>query len=143
MNETLEQKNLGLTAALETLIDELNEEGFIDDLAISGKESCLSPEMEITLFRIAKEAVNNIKKHSHAGKVAISINYYGAKIKLKINDNGRGFKLPESLSELVNQGKLGLIGIEQWTRLNGGSFAIESQPAKGTELIVTLPVRYL
>jgi PAS domain S-box-containing protein len=129
---------LGLTAALETLIDELNEEGFKANLEISGKEISLSPEMEITLFRITQEAVNNIKKHSQAVKVTISINYGSAKIRLKINDNGRGFKLPESLTELAAQGKLGLIGIEQRTRLYGGAFSIESEPQKGTELTIIL-----
>ena len=131
---------LGLTAALETLADDLSYKGIRTHLMVTGKEKPLSPDMEITLFRIAQEAVNNIKKYSRASKASLEIAFTRTRVKLVISDNGKGFNLPPRLSELVNQGKLGLIGIEERTRLYGGSFSIRSQAQKGTRIAISLPV---
>jgi PAS domain S-box-containing protein len=131
---------LGLTAALETLTDELNKKGIKTNTVISGKERPLPPEIEITLFRITQEALSNIKKYSHATTVNITLCYSPARVKLVINDNGQGFRIPERLSELANEGKLGLIGIEERTRLYGGSFSLYSRPRKGTRITISLPV---
>ena len=109
-------------------------------MAVTGNERPLTSEMEITLFRIAQEALNNIKKYSRAEKVNLNVHYNKTKIKLTISDNGCGFKLPERLSELALQGKLGLIGIEERTRLYGGIFSIQSQPEKGTKITIVLPL---
>ncbi len=131
---------LGLPAALETLIDELNEKDLEAHLTVSGEERPLTSDMEITLFRIAQEALNNVKKYSQARKVDLDVSYGKTKIKLTVSDNGRGFDLPSRLSELAAQGKLGLLGIEERTRLYGGNFSIQAQPRKGTKIIITLPV---
>jgi PAS domain S-box-containing protein len=131
---------LGLTAALETLTDELSKKGIKTSLTMAGKERPLFPDMEITIFRIVQEALSNIIKYSLATKVNVNLSYTGAKLKLVIEDNGQGFSLPCSLRELANQGKLGLIGMEERTRLYGGNFTIRTQPKKGTAIIVTLPV---
>ncbi len=131
---------LGLTAALETLADELNDKGIQAHLQVTGKEKPLAPDMEITLFRITQEALNNIKKYSSASKVSLSIKYTRSKITLSIVDNGQGFNLPVRLTELANQGKLGLIGMEERARLYGGIFSIQSQAKRGTKITVSLPV---
>ncbi len=131
---------LGLLASLETLTDELNEKGIKTQLTVTGQERPLPSDMEITLFRITQEALSNIKKYSMAGKVSISVNYLTDRVRLTITDNGQGFSLPERLSELANQGKLGIIGMEERTRLYGGSFAIHTRAKRGTRITVTLPV---
>jgi PAS domain S-box-containing protein len=131
---------LGLTAALETLVDELNVKDLEAQFTVTGEERPLSADMEITLFRIAQEALNNVKKYSRAKMVDLDIIYSENKIKLIIGDNGQGFTLPHRLSELALQGKLGLLGIEERTHLYGGTFSIQTQPKKGTKIIITLPL---
>ncbi len=131
---------LGLTAALETLIDELNGKDLEARLTVTGEDRPLASDMEITLFRIAQEALNNVKKYSRAKKVNLDISYGNNKVKLTVSDNGQGFSLPDRLSELAIQGKLGLLGIEERTRLYGGTFSIQAQPKKGTKITVTLPL---
>ena len=131
---------LGLIAALETLTDELHEKGIKANITTSGKERSLPPDVEITLFRIAQESLSNIKKYSLATQVNVSVVYSDTKIKLIIVDKGQGFSLPERLIELANEGKLGLIGIEERTRLYGGSFSIHTRPRKGTKITITLPL---
>ena len=100
-----------------------------------GDERSLPPDMEITLFRITQEALSNVKKYSLAGKVNVSVDYSGDKVRLAITDNGQGCNLPPRLSELANQGKLGIIGMEERTRLFGGTFFIQTQPQNGTKII--------
>ncbi|MDD5701205.1 MAG: PAS domain S-box protein [Dehalococcoidales bacterium] len=130
---------LGLTAALETLTDDLSQKGISAGLKVSGKEKLLSSDMEITIFRITQEALNNITKYSLAKNVDIHLSYRNNYVKLTISDNGQGFKLPERLSELAVQGKLGLIGMEERARLHGGYFTIRSEPQKGTIINIRLP----
>jgi PAS domain S-box-containing protein len=131
---------LGLTAALETLTDDLQGKGIKAELTVTGEEKPLSPDLEITLFRIMQEALSNVKKYSLAGQVTANLCYTKTRIRLSIADNGQGFKLPQSLGELANQGKLGLIGIKERSRLFGGTFSIRTQPKKGTKLTITLPI---
>ena len=70
----------------------------------------------------------------------IHLQYTRAKVKLIISDDGKGFQIPDSLRDLANQGKLGLIGIEERARLSGGTFYIKSHTKKGTMITVALPV---
>ena len=121
-------------------MDELNKKEIKTDLVVLGKEKSLSPDLEINLFRMAQEAANNIKKHSRATRASITIIYAGAKVKLTVWDNGQGFKLPASMSDLANQSKLGLIGIGERARCYGGAFSLRSQLRKGTKLTIILPV---
>jgi PAS domain S-box-containing protein len=130
---------LGLIAALETLTDELNKKGINAHLKVSGQEISLPPDIEITIFRIIQEALNNVKKHSLATKVNIFVYYNSTSVRLSITDNGKGFKIPKRLSELTNQGKLGIMGMEERTRMYGGNFSICSEPDKGTKITIRLP----
>lgn len=132
---------LGLPAALETLTDELNGKNLEAHLIVTGKEKPLTSDVEITLFRMAQEALNNVKKYSQARKVNLNMCYSNTKVKLTVDDNGHGFCLPSRLSELATQGKLGLLGIKERTRLYGGTFSIQAQPEKGTQITITLPLR--
>ncbi len=132
---------LGLPASLEILAEELCNEGINTSFNISGKEKALSPEQAITLYRIAQEAVSNIKKYSRASKASINLEYLRSKIRLSISDNGKGFALPAHPGDLGALGKLGIIGMSERARLNRGNFSIKSIPEKGTSVQVILPVK--
>jgi len=128
---------VGLVPALEILIEELNKEHMIkSSLEIRGSERRLKPETELALFRIAQEAIRNIRTHSRATKAAIRVRFTESRIKLVVSDNGRGFDVPDMLSTFPPEGKLGLIGMQERTRLLGGKFSIKSQAGKGTTLLV-------
>ena len=57
-------------------------------------------------------------------------------VRVRISDNGKGFKLPEVLDEFASQGKLGLIGMRERVRLLGGDLSLVSKAGKGTDIIV-------
>jgi signal transduction histidine kinase len=101
---------LGLPAALENLIEDAKTKGRYDaELEIKGVEQPLTEDIQLTLYRITQEALNNIIKHSQASKVCIRLRYFSDKISLVISDNGQGFNVKQGLEAAVRRGSLGLI----------------------------------
>lgn len=138
--EVLDQ--MGLIPAIELLAEELTNEGKIKAwFEKIGTQQRLSTETEVTLFRIAQEAMRNIRKHSQATEVAIRIEFGTETIKLQIKDNGKGFEPPKRMSTLTMGGRLGLIGMNERARLINGRFTIKSRPGKGTTIAVEAVVR--
>lgn len=130
-------EKLGLMPALELLTDELNTGGKTKaQLEVTGDERRVSAEAELVLFRIAQEAVRNIWRHSQTTEAIVRVKFTPEKVKLSVTDNGMGFELPEVLSDLASEGKLGLIGMQERARLLDGSFLVESQMGKGTTVAV-------
>ena len=58
---------------------------------------------------------------------------------MTVSDNGLGFELPSRLDDLPRSGKLGLTGIQERTRLLGGTLKVKSTPGKGTTVVVEVP----
>ena len=92
------------------------------------------------LFRIAQEALTNVRKHSQATKALVRVDFTDHRIKLSVQDNGKGFKMPSGVGDLTRSGKLGLAGMEERVQLLGGTLNIQSQPGKGTNLTVEVPL---
>lgn len=128
---------VGLVSALELLAEELNSEQNIStSLEISGAERRLEPEAELALFRIAQEALSNIRRHSGAKKAEVKLLFTGRKVKLTVSDDGKGFQLPEVLGDLANEGKLGILGMQERTSLFNGKFSVRSAVGRGTVVAV-------
>jgi len=133
--------DLGLLPSLEWLSDDLEGQfGIKADLRVLGTERRFIPEAELLFFRIIQEAVSNVRRHAEASQVEITIEYDEGKTRGIIRDNGKGFELPKNLGELSRTGKLGLVGMEERARLLGGSLSLESEPGKGTTVVVEAPV---
>lgn len=132
--------DLGLVAAVEWLAEALEKEGGIElRVESDGMDREPSSEIQIVLFRIAQEALNNIRKHSRASRVDISITGSGIGITMIITDNGTGFVVPDHVEDNVSEGQLGLMGMDERADLVGGRLDISSSPFRGTRLTVTLP----
>ena len=133
--------HLGLIPAIRSLADSLEEtDGIVTDFAIKGEEKRLEADVELSLFRIVQEALNNIKKHAEATEVSVTAEFNGREIKLNIRDNGKGFTLPKNMDSLPRRGMLGLMGIRERVWLLGGTLEINTEPGKGASLTVTVPV---
>jgi two-component system sensor histidine kinase DegS len=133
--------DMGLIAALQWLADNINREGGTRvTVDVNGGEQELATEAKLVLFRIAQEALSNIKRHSGATQAAVSLKYEEGKITLSVADNGKGFELPPRLSDMASQGKLGLTGMEERARLLGGTLLVQSSPGKGTIVTAQLPL---
>ncbi len=97
-------------------------------------------EIETALFRIGQEAITNISKHAQAQQVAISLQIESKQVRLCISDDGIGIQLDPTLTDRGNRGAWGLLGMRERAELLGGTLTIESNPAQGTHLCVTLPL---
>jgi PAS domain S-box-containing protein len=132
--------DLGLIPALEWLASDMTDHFNISvTFQTNGAERRLSPEMELLLFRIAQEALSNVRKHSGASNAWITLDFEDKRLVLMVKDNGRGFKPPDRLSDLTGMAKLGLAGMAERTRLLGGDLRINSEPGKGTTVRVEVP----
>ncbi len=134
--------DLGLVPALRSLTNSLEEtDGIITEFTVTGEQKRLDGELELSLFRIVQEALNNVKKHAQASEVRVSAEFHGDGIQLNVIDNGRGFELPKSMDILPRSGMLGLMGIRERVWLLKGLLEIDTGPGKGTALMVTVPVK--
>jgi len=133
--------DLGLVAALEWLTDELAKNQGIDASAeITGQELALAAEVQLLLFRIAQEALNNTRKHARASSVVLRLEFGDDSLTMTVSDNGRGFEVPRIIGNLAGIGKLGLAGMQERVKLIGGSLKIDSEIGEGTTITVRVPV---
>jgi len=128
---------LGLLPALEWLTtDAAKYSGISTSVKVIGTERRLSEEVELVLFRITQEALRNVWRHSQATKAEITVRFDESRTCITIADNGKGFKLSKSMGELARDGKLGLAGMQERAQLLNGTVTVESEPGKGTRVIV-------
>ena len=102
----------------------------------------LARETEMSLYRIAQEALNNVVKHAHATSAHVTLKRESAGVRLSVVDNGHGFdaqviQLAETLD--VGQAGFGLNGMAERVRLLGGTLTIQSAPGQGTNITALLP----
>jgi PAS domain S-box-containing protein len=132
--------DLGLIPALEWLLSNLEKQYNINtSMNINGKQRRLAPEKELILFRIAQEALSNTRRHSNASAVSISIDIEDTALTMIISDDGIGFSIPQRASELVQSGRLGIVGMRERARLVGGTLVIQSESEKGTTVTLRVP----
>lgn len=134
--------HLGLLAALEWLTEEMAVSyGIEAEVKIAGTPRRLSPDTELTLFRIAQEALNNVRKTSRATEATVCIEFKADEVRLAVADNGTGFALPDMLSDFAAKGQLGLLGMHERARSLGGMLSVHSEPGKGTVVTVDIPAQ--
>lgn len=132
--------DLGLLPTLEELTADLNrQDGLQAEFRVRGEERRLSSETELTLFRIAQEALNNVRKHAQANHVVTTVELSDSAVRLTVEDDGKGFNPPTLIDHPAPAGKLGLIGMHERARLLGGSLTVDSKPGKGTRVVVSVP----
>ncbi len=125
----------GVIAALEYLVNEFH--GDIPVLQFHHHAHCgrLAPTLEVAIFRIAQEALSNIRKHSEAKRAQMCLLQHGEWLRLMIKDWGKGFDLSK-----VREDSFGLQGIRQRARLLGTRAIIDSLPNQGTTIVVDFPI---
>lgn len=133
-------EDLGLVTALNMLARDASQTMQIPvDFQITGMEKRLSPEVELAFYRMAQEGLSNIARHAEANYARLHLTFAGEAITLTVEDDGRGFTVPESPAEMTNYGHYGLLGIQERAELIGARLTILSAPGKGTNLTIELP----
>jgi signal transduction histidine kinase len=123
-----------LEVAIAKAVNEFRQtSGILPDTMIQVSQP-IPAEISTALYRIIQESLTNIYKHSAATQVSIDIRETPEAIQLQINDNGQGFN-PEG-----NTTGFGLQGMRERTATLGGQFFLVSQPGKGCQITVSIPL---
>jgi signal transduction histidine kinase len=132
--------DLGLLPTLEELTSDMERQvGLETEFFAAGERRRLSSEVELTIFRIAQEALSNIRRHARATKVTTRVELSDTAVRLRIEDDGIGFRPPKLTDDLRAEDGLGLIGMHERARLLGGSLRIESEQGVGTTVVAEIP----
>ena len=127
----------GLPAAFRALAVQLQERTRIRiDIVARDWPKAVPDEVEIVLYRIGQEALQNVVKHSGATSVRLLLVMSDGVAELSVVDDGTGFD-PDALDE---SGRLGLMGMKERVALVGGRLEVESTPGAGTWLSARVPV---
>jgi signal transduction histidine kinase len=114
------------------------DNGVSAEVTATGTVLGLHPEVEVTLLRVAQEALANVAKHASATRAGITLSYMEDVVSLDIRDDGVGF-CPKERGPAGSAGGFGLTGMEQRVRRLAGSVAIESEPGHGTAISASVP----
>jgi len=131
--------DLGLVSALRARVEAGESENLDAHIELQGEARRLPDDLELTLYRVAQEALNNVVKHAQAHRVTLVLGFKPDQVSLSVQDDGRGFQIPENLLSLVNSGNYGLVGISERVQLANGTLALTSNLREGTLLKVHIP----
>ncbi|GIK63311.1 MAG: sensor histidine kinase [Chloroflexota bacterium] len=105
-------------------------------LEIEGGRRSLPVRIEAGLYRVVQESLTNIRRHAHANTVTIRISMTPENVYLMIEDDGYGF----DPSNIPQEGRYGLIGLNERVKLLGGTLNLQSNPNSGTRVEVQIPL---
>lgn len=131
----------GLSAAIDSLAHDWSERcGIQVHLEIDPGLGRLPETIELSVFRIVQEGLNNIRKHAGARNVRLSVKRTAsASLLVRLEDDGQGLIVPVDLAALSVNKHFGLVGISERVALLGGTMNIESSHGQGMRLQVEVP----
>jgi signal transduction histidine kinase len=134
--------SLGLVAVVRSQVRTMNETApFRTTLEVEGDEKIELPEEVIMcVYRVLQEGLLNASKHSDARQVQVKLGISHNQVSLVVNDNGKGFVVPERLGQFTVDDHFGLLGMYERVELVNGKMDIQSCPGQGCQMIVEIPL---
>lgn len=127
----------GFFEAVEDLFEQINDSGKIKaEMHIEGDKIRLQENLEIMLYRIIQEMVNNTLKYAEAKNISLIIGVLSEKLNIQFSDDGKGFEVEEKLKQKT----VGLTNIISRVNFIKGEISIESLPGKGTIFFLYIPL---
>ncbi len=112
--------------------------GVAAEVETTGEVRLLHPEVEVTLLRVAQEALANVAKHARAARAWVTLSYMGDVVTLDVRDDGAGFA-PGATGGSASGGGFGLIAMRQRVQRLAGQLEVESEPGAGTAISASVP----
>lgn len=133
--------SLGIGAAIVSFADEWERRAGVHvSLDLDPHLGRLPEGIELSVFRIVQEALNNVRKHSQATAVTIALKHTSARtLRITISDNGQGLAEGLDLASLGATGHYGLLGISERVALLGGRLSLRNQTNGGLRIRVEVP----
>ena len=128
--------DLGLIPTIRKYVDAFKEQTSMDvSLTVTGTERRLEPYLEVMIFRAVQELLGNAARHSQAAAVKMHVDMGNERVRVSVDDNGRGFD-----PEAVRSGSsLGLKLIQERVEMLGGKLDVDAAPGKGARIVFTVP----
>lgn len=128
---------LGLFEALEELFENLDDQDEIDAfMEVVGPKSRLEENIEIMVYRVMQEAVNNTLKHAEASKIDLSMIVDEEELNISYADNGNGFDVDNTLKKKT----MGMQNIISRVKFLNGKISIRSDKGEGTVIRICIPL---
>jgi signal transduction histidine kinase/ligand-binding sensor domain-containing protein len=129
-----------LVLAVKRMAGQLAQEtGLAIDMEVTGRARRLDPAVENDLLRVGQEALTNAVRYAGASLIRVDLRYERRKVRLLVQDDGRGFDEPALMSDASR--KFGVRGMRERIERLGGQFTLRSQPGAGTVIDVSVPLR--
>ena len=132
--------DFGLAVAVRMRVEKLKNEGWEIAHEDALGEERLPDEIETALYRIAQEALTNVRKHARTTRARTRLARRGRKIRLEVRDEGRGFDPSSASREGAPGERVGLSSMRQRVAMLGGELKIMSRPGAGTSLVAEVPL---
>jgi len=130
-------KKKGLYTVLEHDLDRINmSKNLRCSMQVEGQnnDSLLTAETQLTIYRIAQEAINNVLQHAHAQTLHVTLRYEKDNFKMVIGDDGVGF----NMEEVNDKGTIGLNNMRQRAKLLNGYLDINTKPLYGSFITLSI-----
>jgi signal transduction histidine kinase len=128
-----------LTIALKELIDKTTSPKLQIELALEGLNDKLDEAIQIVMFRVIQECINNTIKHADASKISIHITQNSDKIITRIEDNGKGFNVNQQKQKYSDG--IGLENMKSRIESLKGTYQLLSTIGKGTSVRIQIPIK--
>ena len=134
-------EDLGLAPAIRWYAEtHLQERGVETTVEIEQPAARLPSHLEVSLFRIAQEAINNVARHAQAKQAHIRLLFRGSVARIVVADNGKGFNVSQVFVNGSSAQSVGLLGMQERARLLNGHIDIRSEEGNGTQVTVEVPI---
>lgn len=131
--------DFGLARGLMAHADDLAADGFQVAIRHTLEDVRFDPQTEIALFRLAQEALNNVRRHAGANRAELWLGQHGGYVILEVRDQGCGFDASSVRRGTQPGERLGLLGMRERVEQLGGTLEIESEPGCGTTVRAVVP----
>jgi signal transduction histidine kinase len=138
----LDVDGASITAATRRLVDEFQKECGIPVTFVGGERPFASPpEISADVVQLIREALNNVRKHSKATRVAVAIEKTGRILEISIDDNGVGFHFSGAYTlDELDLLRMGPVSLKRRARSLGAELTLESRPGHGAGLKLKVPI---
>jgi two-component system sensor histidine kinase DegS len=133
--------DLGITPAVTRYLETFRERypALEVESEFTGQQQRFESVVEVALYRIVQEALQNVVKHARATHVKVLLANDGKRFSVRIIDDGHGFDVHKFM-EAPKKDNYGLIGMKERMEILGGQLHINSQTGKGTEILAVIPI---
>jgi signal transduction histidine kinase len=133
---------LGLEKSLASYVERFGVENDLEvEFSTTGPLDGLDSLVEVTVFRVAQEALSNVARHAHAEGVSISLQSDNGYLEMTVDDDGVGFVEREMREKMLLGESLGIKGMRERAELLQGSLSIHTRSGMGTSLRMSIPIK--